>query len=116
LSSLDQAEPGHEKSRRNTKIKSDYIFYRFIFAGLRPARRQVLKSSAWGGARHQNYKTRKQKHFPLAGASRACQTLCYRKSEDFMAENAKRMGRPPGEPSKVVRLPLPVAALAKRLT
>jgi DNA polymerase V len=25
------------------------------------------------------------------------------------------MGRPPGEPSKVVRLPLPVAALAKRL-
>ena len=32
-----------------------------------------------------------------------------------MAETAKRMGRPPGEPSKVVRLPLPVAALAKRL-
>src|SRR5271169_4737811 len=32
-----------------------------------------------------------------------------------MAESAKRMGRPPGEPSKVVRLPLPVAALAKRL-
>ena len=32
-----------------------------------------------------------------------------------MAENAKRMGRPAGEPSKVVRLPLPVAALAKRL-
>ena len=32
-----------------------------------------------------------------------------------MAEAAKRMGRPPGEPSKVVRLPLPVAALAKRL-
>jgi hypothetical protein len=30
-----------------------------------------------------------------------------------MAETAKRMGRPPGEPSKVVRLPLPVAALAK---
>ena len=29
-----------------------------------------------------------------------------------MAETAKRMGRPPGEPSKVVRLPLPVAALA----
>jgi DNA polymerase V len=28
---------------------------------------------------------------------------------------AKRMGRPPGEPSRVVRLPLPVAALAKRL-
>ena len=28
-----------------------------------------------------------------------------------MAESAKRMGRPPGEPSKVVRLPLPVAAL-----
>src|SRR5580692_10726664 len=32
-----------------------------------------------------------------------------------MADTAKRMGRPPGEPSKVVRLPLPVAALAKRL-
>ena len=32
-----------------------------------------------------------------------------------MAKTAKRMGRPPGEPSKVVRLPLPVAALAKRL-
>ena len=32
-----------------------------------------------------------------------------------MAESAKRMGRPTGEPSKVVRLPLPVAALAKRL-
>ena len=32
-----------------------------------------------------------------------------------MAETAKRMGRPPGEPFKVVRLPLPVAALAKRL-
>ena len=32
-----------------------------------------------------------------------------------MTETAKRMGRPPGEPSKVVRLPLPVAALAKRL-
>ncbi len=32
-----------------------------------------------------------------------------------MANTAKRMGRPPGEPSKVVRLPLPVAALAKRL-
>ena len=32
-----------------------------------------------------------------------------------MAESAKRMGRPPGEPSKVVRLPLPVAARAKRL-
>src|ERR1700744_5725080 len=32
-----------------------------------------------------------------------------------MAESAKRMGRPPGEPSQVVRLPLPVAALAKRL-
>ena len=32
-----------------------------------------------------------------------------------MAKLAKRMGRPPGEPSKVVRLPLPVAALAKRL-
>ena len=32
-----------------------------------------------------------------------------------MAETAKRIGRPPGEPSKVVRLPLPVAALAKRL-
>ncbi len=28
---------------------------------------------------------------------------------------AKRMGRPRGEPSKVVRLPLPLAALAKRL-
>src|ERR1700691_1438479 len=32
-----------------------------------------------------------------------------------MAKPAKRMGRPLGEPSKVVRLPLPVAALAKRL-
>jgi DNA polymerase V len=32
-----------------------------------------------------------------------------------MAESTKKMGRPPGEPSKVVRLPLPVAALAKRL-
>src|ERR1700731_3525149 len=32
-----------------------------------------------------------------------------------MAETGKRMGRPPGEPSKVVRLPLPMAALAKRL-
>src|SRR5277367_4100942 len=32
-----------------------------------------------------------------------------------MADTAKRMGRPPGEPSKVIRLPLPVAALAKRL-
>ena len=32
-----------------------------------------------------------------------------------MAKLAKRMGRPPGEPSRVVRLPLPVAALAKRL-
>jgi DNA polymerase V len=32
-----------------------------------------------------------------------------------MTNTAKRMGRPPGEPSKVVRLPLPVAALAKRL-
>jgi DNA polymerase V len=32
-----------------------------------------------------------------------------------MANAMKRMGRPPGEPSKVVRLPLPVAALAKRL-
>jgi DNA polymerase V len=32
-----------------------------------------------------------------------------------MAKPAKRMGRPPGEPSKVVRLPLPVAVLAKRL-
>jgi DNA polymerase V len=31
-----------------------------------------------------------------------------------MADNAKRMGRPPGEPSKVVRLSLPLAALAKR--
>jgi DNA polymerase V len=29
--------------------------------------------------------------------------------------SAKRMGRPPSEPSKVVRLPLSVAALAKRL-
>jgi DNA polymerase V len=32
-----------------------------------------------------------------------------------MAHPAKRMGRPRGEPSKVIRLPLPVAALAKRL-
>jgi DNA polymerase V len=32
-----------------------------------------------------------------------------------MAHPAKQMGRPRGEPSKVVRLPLPVAALAKRL-
>jgi DNA polymerase V len=32
-----------------------------------------------------------------------------------MADNAKRMGRPPGEPTKVIRLPLPVAALARRL-
>jgi DNA polymerase V len=32
-----------------------------------------------------------------------------------MAKASKRMGRPPGEPSKVVRLPLPVAVLAKRL-
>ena len=31
-----------------------------------------------------------------------------------MAQSPKRMGRPPGEPSKVVRLSLPVAALAKR--
>ena len=31
-----------------------------------------------------------------------------------MADTAKRMGRPPGEPSKVVRLSLPLAALAKR--
>src|SRR5271154_1414178 len=32
-----------------------------------------------------------------------------------MVNTAKRMGRPPGEPSKIVRLPLPVATLAKRL-
>src|SRR3984957_6527003 len=32
-----------------------------------------------------------------------------------MANTAKRMGRPVGEPTKVVRLPLPVAALARRL-
>lgn len=32
-----------------------------------------------------------------------------------MAGSTKRMGRPPGEPTKVVRLPLPVAALARRL-
>jgi DNA polymerase V len=32
-----------------------------------------------------------------------------------MTYAAKQMGRPRGEPSKVVRLPLPVAALAKRL-
>lgn len=32
-----------------------------------------------------------------------------------MADSAKKMGRPPGEPTKVVRLPLPLAALAKRL-
>lgn len=32
-----------------------------------------------------------------------------------MAHPAKQMGRPRGEPSRVVRLPLPVAALAKRL-
>jgi DNA polymerase V len=31
-----------------------------------------------------------------------------------MAESTKRMGRPPGEPSKVVRLSLPLAALANR--
>jgi DNA polymerase V len=29
--------------------------------------------------------------------------------------NSAKMGRPPGEPTKVVRLPLPVAVLAKRL-
>lgn len=32
-----------------------------------------------------------------------------------MSNTAKRMGRPPGEPTKVVRLPLPLASLAKRL-
>ena len=32
-----------------------------------------------------------------------------------MSNMAKKMGRPPGEPSRVVRLPVPVAALAKRL-
>ena len=32
-----------------------------------------------------------------------------------MAGDTKRMGRPAGEPTKVVRLPLPVAALARRL-
>jgi DNA polymerase V len=32
-----------------------------------------------------------------------------------MANTVKRMGRPLGEPSMVVRLPVPVAALAKRL-
>ena len=32
-----------------------------------------------------------------------------------MTDTTRRMGRPPGETSKVVRLPLPVAALAKRL-
>src|SRR4051812_48472894 len=32
-----------------------------------------------------------------------------------MASDAKRMGRPPSEPTKVVRLRLPVAALAKQL-
>jgi DNA polymerase V len=32
-----------------------------------------------------------------------------------MAESAKRTGRPPGQPTKVVRLPLPVAALARQL-
>lgn len=32
-----------------------------------------------------------------------------------MSSIAKRMGRPAGEPTKIVRLPLPVAALAKRL-
>ena len=32
-----------------------------------------------------------------------------------MADSAKKMGRPAGEPTKVVRLPLPVAALARRL-
>ena len=32
-----------------------------------------------------------------------------------MAGSAKRMGRPAGEPTKVVRLPLPVATLARRL-
>jgi DNA polymerase V len=32
-----------------------------------------------------------------------------------MASTAKKMGRPRTEPSKVVRLPLPLAALAKRM-
>jgi DNA polymerase V len=32
-----------------------------------------------------------------------------------MTAGARRMGRPPGEPTKVVRLPLTVAALARRL-
>jgi DNA polymerase V len=32
-----------------------------------------------------------------------------------MANGVRRMGRPPGEPTKVVRLPLPVATLARRL-
>ena len=32
-----------------------------------------------------------------------------------MATSAKKMGRPRTEPSKVVRLPLPLAALAKRM-
>src|ERR1700678_3250048 len=32
-----------------------------------------------------------------------------------MASGARRKRRPPGEPTKVVRLPLPVATLARRL-
>ncbi len=32
-----------------------------------------------------------------------------------MTMTAKRMGRPPGEPTTVVRLPVPVASLARRL-
>jgi DNA polymerase V len=32
-----------------------------------------------------------------------------------MASSVKKMGRPAGEPTKVVRLPLPVATLARRL-
>jgi WGR domain len=32
-----------------------------------------------------------------------------------MADGARRMGRPPGEPTKAVRLPVPVAKLARCL-
>ena len=55
---------------------------------------------------------------PLHLATRppSCQTFCNKKSDGGrMGITAKRMGRPPGEPSTVVRLPVPVATLAKRL-
>ena len=53
--------------------------------------------------------------FRLAGTPRACQTFCNRKSGQGHGGQREEMGRPPGEPTKVVRLPLPLAALAKRL-